>query len=747
MILNINELSISSAVGRPSFAKAITTELMTLHEIWYQTGCCCYYSGCGTIHVSGFPRTRHVIGDFSQGHQHDHTEEGTCNRLNDSEGGYENITVARHLGLPDLEMLQFVHSQITPGSVETDFIDAIVVGMDLLREESKGKCEKKVYLFSDLGSPFGNDQLDTITEGFKSLEIQLTLIGPDLYGGDTSDEDDNAASGSSTSVVHRKEKTSQQIAGENCMRQMLESLDGETYSFSHVLPMLSFFQTRSIKQTTVFRGPLEIGSQLKINVYGYNKVREEKLASWKKLSAVSQASSNPDTMEVQMQRSYHLNDDDDTEVEKENVAQGYRYGKTLVPLTKIDKDSMKLPTERCLSVLCFASNDNVLRYQYIGENVIAFVPQPGDQHAALALSAFINAMYELNTVAIVRYCRAKNAAPKLGFLSPHIKQDYECLMFTALPFSEDIRQFGFASFDANKKWIPSEEQQDAVDSLITSMDLTNAQRDEDGQPIEALKCKTTFNPVRQRVFQCIQHRALNPDDHSLPDLDPVIASYLEPSAEFKARCTPQCTKVKDMFRLEKVEGKKKDIAAENIFGKIENSNKNGKVPRSSENRDETDFSMASLARGEVTQVGTVDPVRDFHVIISKKDEDRFDEAAKQMKERILQLVLDSFRDQFYPKALDCVKTLREEALKAGESMMFNTFIQETKERLINQRGHEFWLLMVKENVKMITEAEATDSTVTETQAKEFLECGSSKKEEVPVDEDMEDADDLLEMME
>jgi len=118
-----------------------------------------------------------------------------------------------------------------------------------------------------------------------------------------------------------------------------------------------------------------------------------------------------------------------------------------------------------------------------------------------------------------------------------------------------------------------------------------------------------------------------------------------------------------------------------------------------------------------------------------------------MKERILQLVLDSFRDQFYPKALDCVKTLREEALKAGESMMFNTFIQETKERLINQRGHEFWLLMVKENVKMITEAEATDSTVTETQAEEFLECGSSKKEEVPVDEDMEDADDLLEMME
>ena len=40
----------------------------------------------------------------------------------------------------------------------------------------------------------------------------------------------------------------------------------------HALPMLSYFQTRSIKQTTVFRGPLQIGSQLKINVYGYVRV-------------------------------------------------------------------------------------------------------------------------------------------------------------------------------------------------------------------------------------------------------------------------------------------------------------------------------------------------------------------------------------------------------------------------------------------------------------------------------------------
>ena len=39
-----------------------------------------------------------------------------------------------------------------------------------------------------------------------------------------------------------------------------------------------------------------------------------------------------------------------------------------------------------------------------------------------------------------------------------------------------------------------------------------------------------------------------------------------------------------------------------------------------------------------------------------------------MRERILQLVLDSFRDQFYAKALDCVKVLRQEAVKVYRYM-------------------------------------------------------------------------------
>ena len=63
-------------------------------------------------------------------------------------------------------------------------------------------------------------------------------------------------------------------------------------------------------------------------VYGQNtdlsvsQVMAEKPASWKKLSAISQASANPGTMAVKMQRSYHRMDEDETEVDPDDISKG-----------------------------------------------------------------------------------------------------------------------------------------------------------------------------------------------------------------------------------------------------------------------------------------------------------------------------------------------------------------------------------------------------------------------------------------
>lgn len=65
------------------------------------------------------------------------------------------------------------------------------------------------------------------------------------------------------------------------------------------------------------------------------------------------------------------------------------------------------------------------------------------------------------------------------------------------------------------------------------------------------------------LFQCLQHRALEPHE-LLPELSPMIANSLNPPQEVSARCEAQCEKLKNLFKLEKV--KKEDRkTGENMF--------------------------------------------------------------------------------------------------------------------------------------------------------------------------------------
>ena len=44
------------------------------------------------------------------------------------------------------------------------------------------------------------------------------------------------------------------------------------FIYSDILPMLTFVEKKAVRQNTCFRGPLQIGSEIKINVYGYIRV-------------------------------------------------------------------------------------------------------------------------------------------------------------------------------------------------------------------------------------------------------------------------------------------------------------------------------------------------------------------------------------------------------------------------------------------------------------------------------------------
>lgn len=73
--------------------------------------------------------------------------------------------------------------------------------------------------------------------------------------------------------------------------------------------------------------------------------------------------------------------------------------------------------------------------------------------------------------------------------------------------------------------------------------------------MEALKPKYTYNPVLQRFYQCVQHRALHPGT-PLPKLDPLIEKYINPDEELFHKSASKLKKFKEEFPLTKSEEKK-----------------------------------------------------------------------------------------------------------------------------------------------------------------------------------------------
>ncbi|XP_038052595.1 X-ray repair cross-complementing protein 5-like [Patiria miniata] len=679
--------------------------------------------------------------------------QGTANHL--SNDGYEHITEARPLGPVDLDLIQYIKTDVQPGPQAADFVDALVVSLDLLRGSSQGKkfTSLRLLLFSDLGGQFSDDNLEGFVNALKDLNVELNFIGPKFEGEDEesqdgrqdANQDDNGPSTSdgrkALTKPRQKEKTPQQRAGEALLKHIWNQVDGEKYSFSETLSLLSFFEKRAVKQTA-WKANLEIGPNIQVPVCGYLKVKQSTQKSWKSTYIKGKGKEyTPKTI-----RSQHLNNDEETEVEKEEIIEGHRYGSDIIPISEEDKVNMGYkPPGKLMQVLGFAKQDSIKRHQQLGNSVYCFVADPSDQHGCVALSAIINALYETNSVAIVRRTYSARSNPRIACLVPHIKAKCESLLYIELPFMEDLRQYTFSSINANKKNQPSDEQLDAVDNLISSMDLMKANTNEDGEEEEALKPKLTFNPYYQRLCQCLMHRALNPIG-ALPALSPAIAECLQPPAALSVECSTCVDKITELFKLERV--KKQEVASAESMWKDSDVNEAGpaaKKPRLDDAADTTDFSMAGMAKGAVTQVGTVDPVGDFNTMISQKDQDRFTQASDQMQNRIRQLVRDSFGSQFFSKAMDCLKTLRAASIQLHEPDLFNNFLRKLKDELKEIFKTDFWSQIISEKITLIDSSESNESTVPKAEAKKFLE-ETAEDEEVAPAEPVEDADDLLDMM-
>lgn len=665
--------------------------------------------------------------------------DGTKNTLaNDDQ--YQHITVHRRLMIPDFEFLEEIANQIQPENQQADWLDALVVCMDLLQTETKGKKYERliIALLTDLSTQASPDNLDIIVENLKKAGITLQFFLPfpaEDNGGDRGDGDRGASGHPGTG----KGLSQEQQQGLDMVKHIMLCLDeedglNEVYSFRNALEQLRMFK-RIERKPMAWPCQLTIGSLLSIRIVGYKAVTEEKL---KKMWITVDAQSH-EKEDVKKETVYCLDDDNETEVQADDTIQGFRYGSDIVPFSKVDQDQMKYKHDgKCFAVLGFTKQNNIHRHHFMGNQVINIFSAKDDEHAAVALSALIRALDQLNMAAIVRYAYSKASNPQVGAAFPCIKKDYECLVYIQLPFMEDLRQFTFPSLE-NKKFTPSETQLSAVDSLIDSMMLV--EEDENGEQNHMLKVHHIPNPSFQRHFQCLHHRAISPGT-PLPSLESWLKAALERPAVINQHCQAPLNELKGMFPLTEVEKKKDKKTSAQIFGKESEETDAKKAKRDEEDEE---YNLADIAEGSVTSVGSVDPARDFCTLIKQKTLP-FGDVCQQLTLRIEQL-LSNKSTHYYMKSITCIQTFREQSVKRGNADLYNSYLQSLKRSIPNRGLEVFWDLLVQDGVTLISKDEVEGSTVSKHEANQFL-VAEEKEEEMaaPITEDTGDVDDLLDMM-
>lgn len=667
---------------------------------------------------------------------------GTNNNLASADQ-YQHITVLRELRTVDWELINEVEN-LPYGNSTGDWLDALVVGMDLLHDPDGGRfTSKKIVLLTDFSGEFSDDQTSKIITGLKNQGIELNVIGPDIIDEEEEDEDeDKPGPCSGVKSTHNgkipvtqnwngKPKTAVQLAGETLVTRLVAEVDGIICSFDEAIAQLIFFQ-KSSASSGAWNTLLEIGPDFRIAITGRIKVKHVTVPTWKKRHA------HDESAMIISETSYHRNDDAQTAVNSDEVIPGYKYGTTLVPFSDEDAQMQyHSNSPRSLSVLGFTKSCNVSHQRRAGDQVLVITAQEGHEAAAVALSSLIQALEELDMVAITRRIYNKNSNPTMGVLFPDITTNYECLIWIPLPYQEDVRVYTFPPLQHIIEKLNDSEIQ-IMDDLISSMDLTCQEEDDE----EVLAPVGVLNPQLQHYFNTLTHRALHPNDPIPPPATHVLNILETPMSVCEAR-DKVASSLKTLFPTKKIVKAKRD--SKDLFASTD-----GKSNKKAKKDGNETMSATDLTRSLVTHVTTATPVKDFLALLGGEAPD-FNLICKQLADVVLQLIdgLGSgggSNAAMMTKVIDCLTTFRQESCSIDPST-YNKFLSSLKEVVTSMSLSDLWDHVKESRLGMINSEENARSSVDRAAAEEFLKLEQQSQQPAPAPQvQNDDVEDLLDDM-
>lgn len=619
---------------------------------------------------------------------------GTCNELAKDIGGYKHVTVIHDIKVVDEGTAQALQN-LPLGSAPGDFLDSIVVGLDMvIRKFGITKGKRRLCLITSAQEllrdpPEGTkeDQVDTIADMLKKHNIKMECIifrEPGVHHNDVMEENDR--------LLHQFRNRS--VA-------KVVQVDNPT-------SLLGALKTRNVLPVTVFRGDLEVNSNFKIKVWVYKKTAEEKFPTLKKYSDKAPPSDKFASHEVKVDYEYKSVVEPDKVVPPDQRIKGYLYGPQVIPVSNAEWEAVKFKPEKGVKLLGFTDRSSVPRHQFM-KDVCLFIPEPGNMKASLAVSAIARAMHQMNKVAIVRCVwRQGQGNVAIGVLTPNISSVnniQDSLYFNVLPFAEDIREFQFRSFSSlPSSSQPTEEQQEAADNLVKMLDLAPPGR-------EVLKPEFTPNPILERFYSYLDLKSKQPDAN-VPPLERSLRRITEPDPDVVGQQTQLIQNLSKAFVLKENPKKKKARTQELLAYTGAGDQAKSVEDRVLEN--------THPSTENVVAIRDSNPVQDFEAMLAKRSSSTWTQKAiGDMQNYIAALLQNSSDGGNYQKALECFASLRKACIIEQEPQEFNQFLTKIYERLKEGDAAKFFQLLSSKNISLINKEEAPDSDVTEEMARSF----------------------------
>jgi len=460
---------------------------------------------------------------------------------------------------------------------------------------------------------------------------------------------------------------------------------------------------------TSMRGTLDIGD-LHIPVHTYSRVKQTKLPSLKKRSALGD-----ETAEVSLERFKTQRTADGEEVvPEEELVKAYAYGKDLFTVDEAQQQLMKYTSIKELVVLAFVPR-STLRVHWFLDTVETVTPEPGDANAFTALASLAEALAASKKVGLCRFVPRSNATPQLVAMLPPdcaatpvapgeegdalgtVEADKaRCILYlVSLPFAEDMRDFPFPVLET-LPCAPSDAQLQATADLIDALDMDSLPADTDAQGSagQTLGEATAAlpNPTLQRLADTLALRAAGQADAIAPVPD-AVSQLLQPNDALFLKADSAMQSFKDAFPLSRVAGGKRSREA---FGGAEDMDMfaeldtfvgaaggaapeagGSKSPRTGEDSDAADTAaggvFSSMAQTRVTEIGTVQPKENLTAMLSQGDSP--DRAIGMFMAAVGSLLSTPAG---VDKGLACLQFVRPLAVQHGVIASFNACLESVR---------------------------------------------------------------------